>query len=134
MKQILNNFYTPYLIKILSVIIAILAPIQSVILSVFTLILFDFISGMYASYKNNIKITSFKMRNTLIKILFYNMAVITALIIEKLLWDGLPVIKVVGGIIAAVEGKSKYENITLITGTDFLTKMKSLFGTDTKIN
>ncbi len=105
--------------KILSMFILVLAPIHSILLAVSLLIGLDMITGIWASIKRKEKITSAGLKKTVIKTFLYQCSVIVAWLMETYLLEGIPVVKVVTGIIAVTEGKSFFENVHAITGTDF---------------
>ena len=97
----------------------ILMPIHSVMIAVTFLVISDLVTGVWASRKRNEKITSSGFKKTVMKILAYQTAVIMAFVMETYLLQGVPLIKVVAGLIAITEGKSLFENIHIITGIDF---------------
>jgi hypothetical protein len=83
------------------------------------------ITGMWASKKEKKKITSSRMRRTVIKLLAYQFAIIFAFILETWMLDGLPVVNVITGLIGLTEGKSFFENIRRISGVDFWSEILS---------
>lgn len=108
-----------WLAKIAIAAIAALAPVHSVLISVGVLIVADLVTGVWAAHKLKQKISSAKLRNTVSKFFIYQTAVITAFILETYLLDGsLPVIKLVAGLIGAVEGLSIFENLNKISGNN----------------
>jgi hypothetical protein len=110
-------------LKALTWIGVILMPIKATMLSIGVLLVFDLITGIWAAYKRGEKITSNGIRRTVSKSLAYQMAVISSFIMESQFLEGLPIIKVVAGLIAATEFKSLMENITSITGLDFIAEI-----------
>lgn len=100
-------------------VIAVLAPIQPLLLAVGFLIAIDFVSGVWRAVKTKEKITSNGFRRTVTKMVAYNMAVISGYVLQKyMLDDVLPVAKLVASVIGITELKSVLENLRLITGLD----------------
>lgn len=84
------------------------------------LIILDFITGIWASIKRDQSITSYKMRRTIVKTLAYQGAIIFGFVMETYLLQEMPVVKIIGGLIAVTEAKSFFENLSYISGVDFL--------------
>jgi hypothetical protein len=98
-------------------IIAILAPIKALILTVGFLIIADLITGIWASHKRKEKIRSSVMRRTISKAFVYQLAVISGFLVETYLLESFfPVSKVVASVIGLVELKSILENSNSILG------------------
>jgi len=93
-----------------------LAPIKDYVYLVFGLIILDFITGSYASYRDGEHFTAKKMRRTIEKFFFYSIAIISAYILQKIIDDGIECPRIVALFIGATELKSIYENISRITG------------------
>lgn len=108
----------PLIIKALGWAALFLAPIKPVLFAVGFLVLVDLITGLYASHKRNEKITSNGIRRTITKTLAYMAAVICSHVMETVFLNGIPVVKVVGGLIAITEFQSLMENISSITKID----------------
>jgi len=105
--------------KLAIVLLAILAPIKAMMLTVGVLIFTDLGTGIWAARKRQEPIKSAALRRTLSKIVIYQMAIITGFLIEHyLLQDSIPITKVVAGFIGLVEFKSILENSNVILGTD----------------
>lgn len=99
--------------------LAILAPIKAVMITVGVLIFVDLISGTWAAKKRNEPITSAAFRRTLSKMLIYQVAVISGFLVEHYILQGdIPVSKIIAGFIGLVELKSVLENGNTILGTD----------------
>jgi hypothetical protein len=108
-----------WLSKLALVTLAALAPIHPVLISVGILVAVDLLTGVWAALKFNEKISSAKLRNTFSKLLIYQIGVITAFVLEVHLLDGLvPAVKIVAGLIGAVEGLSAFENLNKISGNN----------------
>lgn len=98
-------------------IIAVLAPIESIMLTTGVMIFIDLILGIIAAKKLGKLITSAALRRTVSKMLVYQLTLISAFICEKYLLDGiLPIVKLVAAVIGAVELKSVFENADIING------------------
>jgi len=109
-------------------VLAILAPIQPVLIATGVLIFADLVLGLAAAWKRGEAITSAALRRTISKIVIYNIAVISGFIVEKyLMSDLIPATKLIAGVIGAVELKSILENADTINGAPiFLSIIKSL--------
>lgn len=110
-----------YLYKGLLVLAAILAPIKALLISCGVLIIADMVTGIFAAHKRGEAIKSAEMRRSLTKMVVYQVAIISAFVLEKYMLDGLlPVSKVVSGVIGMVEFKSILENASAIAGQDII--------------
>lgn len=110
-----------YLYKGLLVLSALLAPVKPLLISCGALIVADMVTGMVAASKRKEKINSADMRRSVSKMVVYQVAILSAFILEKyMLHDILPVSKVVSGVIGMVEFKSILENASVIAGEDIL--------------
>lgn len=110
-----------WLYKGLLVIMATLAPIKALIISCGVIIVADMVTGIMAAKKRGEKINSADMRRSLSKMVVYQVAIISAFVLETYMLEGLlPVTKVVGGVIGMVEFKSILENVSTIAGQDIV--------------
>ena len=110
-----------YLYKGLLVLAAILSPIKALLISCGALIVADMVTGMFAAHKRGESINSADMRRSLTKMVVYQIAIISAFVLEKYMLNGLlPVSKIVSGVIGMVEFKSILENASTIAGQDIL--------------
>lgn len=108
-----------YVKGLLLSLIAILSPIQAVILTVFILVISDLITGMIVAYKKKQQISSAAMRRSVSKLLIYESAIILGYICQAYLTgDFLPFAKIVGGLIGLVEITSIYENLNFLSGNN----------------
>lgn len=112
----IKDWFIRHCTEIVIAIIAVLSPLTGIMVSVGCLIAFDFISGIAAAHKRGESITSRKMSMTVSKIIFYNLALFTAVGLQFLIVDVLPITKLIAGVIGMVEAKSIYENIGDILG------------------
>ena len=111
-----------------------LAPIASVMIAVGVLIMIDFIMGIIAARKTGDKINSKKMSNTLIKMLVYQLLIITSHLIELYLVPWLPILKITLSFIGIIEFLSIGENFTKITKKNFVKYIKDFIQSKLKSN
>jgi hypothetical protein len=114
----MNNL-NHWAIKAALVSIAILSPVRPVMIAVMFLIVLDFVTGVWASIKKKVPITSFGMRRTIVKAFAYQGAIVFGFVMETFLLPDIPSVKIIGGLIAITECKSFFENINVISGVDF---------------
>lgn len=100
--------------------VAILAPVQSVMVAAGFLIFVDTFTGVWRAKKRGEKISSGKLGAMLSKLFLYQVLIVTALVMQSYLVPVVPVVSLVASAIAAREGLSIFENISSITGTDFV--------------
>lgn len=106
-------------IKALALFLAFIAPIQATILASLGLVFADTVTGIWASLKEGNKLTSYKLRRTVLKTLAYMLSLVVAHVIEAYMLEGVPVVKTIAGLIAITEGKSIFENLERITGINY---------------
>lgn len=109
-----------YVGKILLACLAYFADVKNLFHAVLVFMVIDWITGVYASYKLRTKgvswFTSYKMRRTIEKFVFYMMAIAVSYIFRVEFLDSIPLGKIVAGYIAITEIKSIFENISRIMG------------------
>lgn len=106
-----------WLINLGVVIIAALAPIHTVLITVGVLVLADAVTGIWAALKRGEKVKSAALRRTVSKTIIYQMAVICGFLLERyLIGDILPISKIVAGMIGIVEFTSIMENLNTVYG------------------
>lgn len=98
--------------------LALIAPLNGVIITVALLIVVDFITGSYVSYIKGIAIKSKRIGHTISKFFIYNLVIISAYFLEKHIVSEVPFLKIIAGFIAIAEIKSILENYTKIYGVD----------------
>lgn len=114
-------------VKAILSLFAVFIPIKSVILAVGFVVLVDLITGVMAAKKRGEEIKSAKLRQTIVKLLGYQLAILSGFIIEKyLINDFIPIVKVISSIIGLTELKSVLENAESITGVSMWDKFKEL--------
>ena len=91
-------------------------PTYEFIMLVGFLVSIDTITGMYASAKEGIPITSKRFREMFPKFIVYGAAVLTAHVIEQKFFPDFPAMKIISGFIAYSELMSIDENIQRVTG------------------
>ena len=104
--------------------IAYFTPIAEMVIVMLIFLLFDTITGIWASLKKGEKLESHKLRKTVYKIVCYTLAVMLSWMMEKtfsLNWSNLA--SIVCGFICFVELKSIFENITRITNEPVFMKI-----------
>lgn len=121
------NWITNKLTIILSWITIYFAPVYPLIAAIGFFVFADFVTGIQAAKKRGEKITSSKMKNTVVKFGAYGIAVVTSFLIEKHFLDGLPALKIISGLIAFIEVKSINENIRDITGKNLFDEVIKRF-------
>lgn len=92
------------------------------------LVLFDLVTGIWASLKLKIKIESHRLRATVFKLLSYLLIVTLAGLIDGAITAEWRLSGFVGGFIAIVELMSIVENFGKITGNDLFDRLKDALG------
>ena len=115
---------TNILTAILITLSAFFIPLYPVMIATTTLIVIDTIFGILAAKKRGRKITSKRMSHVLIKMLVYNLLIITGALVEIYTIPWMPVIKIIVSFIGMVELFSIGESFTVITDKPFLTYIK----------
>ncbi len=101
--------------------LAVFAPIKTMLITAGVLVLFDLVTGIWASAKTGVPISSNRLGRTVTKIFVYQLAIICGFLTEKfLVSDALPFAKLAAGYVGLTELKSIYENLSRISGQDML--------------
>jgi phage-related holin len=109
--------------------VAALAPIHAIMVVTGILIVADLVTGIWAAVKKGDKINSAALRRTVSKFLIYQLAVISAFIVQKyMLNDLIPASNIVASAIGLVELKSILENASRILGADVFKVILSKLG------
>jgi lipopolysaccharide export LptBFGC system permease protein LptF len=96
------------------------APMHVTMVIVFGLCLLDIITGIWASIAEGGKFESRRLRQTLNKIIPFQIALLLAFVSEPYsLAFNIPLIKPISGFVVMIELWSNYENLRRITGIDF---------------
>lgn len=92
------------------------------------LIVADTLTGVIAAYRRGEEIKSSGLSRAITKLFVYQVVIITGFLLEKyMLADlGVPIVKLLAGVIGVTEGKSLLENTESITGIDLLKIKKAL--------
>lgn len=122
---LLNDIWS-FLTTLFMAVLMLLTPIHNFVELVVLLITFDFITGIAASWKNHEKITARRMSKTVLKMLFYSVAIIVAYVLQMIANEGIGLPRIAALYIGATEVKSIYENISKIIGGDILSSLWSL--------
>lgn len=109
---------------ILGFVVVFLMPQLTAFISVGILVFFDMFTGLWCSIKSGVPITSKRMKDTVTKLVMYNVLIITCMITESYLITRIPFIEVGLGIIATVETKSIFENIESILNIKIISVFK----------
>jgi hypothetical protein len=115
-----------YGLEILIFLALFFSPIASSLWAVGSLIVFDTITGIWAAvHKGGWKVfTSTKLKRIVPKLILYPLVIVVANISEIYLVNEIPWVKVSTGLLAAVEVKSIYENISVVLGFDIWNKFQ----------
>ena len=109
---------TEKITKVLFWVCTILAPVQGMMVTMIFLIIVDFITGSYASFKNGVAIRSYRIMHTISKFFIYNLVILAAYFMEKHILEEIPLLKIIAGFIAIAEIKSILENFNKIYGVN----------------
>ncbi|MFC5046968.1 phage holin family protein [Aquimarina hainanensis] len=99
-------------------VLTILSPVNAVMITIVFLIVVDFITGSYASYKSKVPISSERIGNTISKFFIYNLVILASYFMEEHIVDEIPFLKIIAGFIALTEIKSIMENFNKIYGVN----------------
>ena len=113
------------LIKLSIAVLSLLAPLQESIIAIGFLISVDLIMGLIASYKNDIKLTSSRLKNTAVKMLVYNLLLISSFVCETYLIPFVPMTKIALAFLGTIEITSLGESFQKITGISFIKYVKT---------
>ncbi len=106
------------LMKFVFWLLTLLSPINGVMVTMVFLIIVDFITGYYASFKKRIPISSSRIGHTVSKFFIYNLVILAAFFLEKHIVNEVPFLKIIAGFIAITEIKSILENFNSIYGVN----------------
>jgi len=104
---------------------AFFSPIVGIMWAIGFLIMADTFTGIWSAKKQGNKIDSRKAGRIISKLILYPLAIIVAQVAQTIMEiDEIPWTKVTSGIIATIEIKSIFENISEILGYDLWTRIK----------
>ena len=103
-----------------------ISPIHAFLVTIYILLFFDLITGIAKAVKTNDRITSKRMRDSVVKFIFYSIAVFISFQVDKTLLSDSSLIltRLVGGYIMLIEFQSNIENISSLTGVDIWMAVK----------
>lgn len=104
--------------------LAVLAPIETAMIACGFLIMMDLLFALIAAKKNGEKIESSKLKITAIKMLVYNLFLISGFIAETYLSSYVPFVKIIVTYLSSVEIFSISESFQKITGLPILKYIK----------
>lgn len=105
---------------------ALCSPVKAIMITMIFLIVVDFITGAYASYKHHIPIRSHRIMNTISKFVIYNLVILAAFFLEEHIVNEVPFLKIIAGFIAITEIKSILENFDKIYGVNPFKALRNL--------
>lgn len=102
--------------------IGLLAPISELFIAVIILIIADWITGIWKSLKCKRRLTSFRLRMSISKLVTYLLAIYLAALFDNYLTPNiaLNLAGYVAAYIGLTELVSIYENISIITGKELM--------------
>ena len=109
-----------HVLPVIMAIISVFAPAEQMILTVLVLCLVDLITGILASKKQSIPITSYGIKRTIMKLAVYEMALCLGYLVGTYLVPFIPVTNIVSSVIGLTELKSVLENLDIIIGKPVL--------------
>jgi phage-related holin len=113
-----------FVLKLLIATVAIFAPLESYMLGIGGLIIIDLILGIVAARKKGYKFESKKLKHTGVKMLVYNLLLISSFIAETVLAPHIPMIKIALSFLVLIEITSISESFEAITGSSFIKYVK----------
>jgi hypothetical protein len=122
----MKSNFTSATLEIMAFLVIFFAEIQAALFAIGFLILSDTFTGIWAAWKNEGKssVTSRKMGRVITKLILYPLAIIIAKVAEQYLAPVIPWVEVTLGILAIVEVKSNFENISKILGFNLWDRVK----------
>ncbi len=117
---------------IITFLIVFFSSISASLFAIGFLILADTFTGIWASWKKHGRssITSRKAGRIVAKFIIYPLSIIVAKVSQEYLAPAIPWVDVTTGILAMVEVKSIFENMSLILGFDLWDKLKKAIWKD----
>ena len=106
--------------------LSILLGVKPIMVTIGILLFFDFLTGVWSSIKNGEEINSKRMGATVTKMILYQMAILSAFLVEKFIITQLPLTELVAGFLSLIELKSISENVFKITGINFFSSIKNI--------
>ena len=113
-----------FVMKLLISMMLFFSPIGYSILGIGVLVSIDLIFGIMASIKKGEKFTSSRLKDSVVKLLVYNLLLIAGFVSEELISDWIPFTKIILSFISLVEITSLGESFQTITGISFIRFLK----------
>lgn len=122
MKEFIHNSS----LEILAFLVIFFGDIQSALFAIGFLIVIDTLTGIWKAYKKGglSNVTSHKAARIISKLLLYPLALIVAKVSQMYLSPAIPWIDVTAGILAVIEVKSIFENMSSILGFNLWKRIK----------
>lgn len=117
-------------LEILAFLAIFFAPILGALIAIGVLIGIDTFTGIWAAKRRGEKVNSKQGRNIVPKLILYPTALIVAEIAREYLAPAIPWTDVTGGVLATIEVKSIFENISDILGYDLWKRVKASLSND----
>ncbi|MES2265599.1 MAG: phage holin family protein [Bacteroidota bacterium] len=139
MSNLINFFngLISFAVKYFLIFLVFLTPIHPLLYTIYILLMFDLVTGITKAVKSKEPITSKRMRDSILKFIFYSIAVYIGYQVDITLFSkiALYLSKLVGGYIILIEFQSNIENISTITGVNLwmMIKDKVMGFFDTKL-
>lgn len=121
--------------------VAYFAPTKSVLITVMALSMLDMLLGIAASKRSGKPVSSQGLRRTILKVVLYEIAVLSAYVVGKeLVGPQLPVMNMLTTLIGLTELKSVLENLAIISGegnsvfSNLVTKLNEMSSGTNKSN
>ena len=113
--------------------LALFAPIQTMVLSTLLLVVADLITGVWVSRRRGMPLHSKGIKHTVVKLAVYELAIVLAYVTEVYLTQSsIPVLNVITSIIGITELKSCLENMNILIGGDVVKQILERISNDTK--
>lgn len=107
-------------LQMLALVGVVLMPVKTLMLATGVLVFADMVLGIWAAVKAGRKITSTRLGRTISKSVAYQLAILAAFAMDKVLGnDDVLIAKAVAALIGLTEGKSISENLEAVTGLNF---------------
>lgn len=113
-----------FLLKICLSIFLVLTPIKFNIIAIGTLVFIDLVFSIMASLKKKEIFSSSRLKDSVVKLLVYNLLLIAGFVSESYISDWIPFTKIILSFISIVEITSLGESFQIITGKKLLPFIK----------
>lgn len=112
----------------LGFLVSFIAPVQPFLIAVLVLVMFDFITGIWASVKNDVPITAARASRSFAKALLYPTAILLAQLMVFTFFSGTAIVSsltyVVALFLCSIEFQSNMENIGRIANINIWKHVK----------